>query len=50
MKRETVQTKQMDEGVEVKPAQQVAENAGWLVRNQDPRDSGYTGDNAPWRK
>ena len=50
MKREQVQDPKAENGVEVKPAQQIAANAGWLVRNQDPRESGYTGDNAPWRK
>jgi hypothetical protein len=49
MKREQVQDPKAAHGVEVKPTEQIAENAGWLVRNQDPRDTGYTGENAPWR-
>jgi hypothetical protein len=49
-KREQTQTAADDHGVEVQPPIQVAPNAGWMVRERDPRDNGYTGDNAPWRK
>ena len=50
MKRETTQTDKMTNGEEVKPCKQVAADAGWTVRNPDPRDNGYTGENQPWRR
>jgi hypothetical protein len=50
MKREQVQDPKAEHGVEVTPSKQIPPNAGWLVCYPDPRDNGYTGDNAPWRK
>jgi hypothetical protein len=49
-KREQIHDPAADSGVEVPPCAQIAPNAGWLVREKDPRDNGYTGDNAPWRR
>ena len=49
-KREQTQNPAAEHGVEVKPCEVVAGDAGWLVREKDPRDNGYTGENAPWRR
>jgi hypothetical protein len=48
--REQTHDPKADNGVEVTPCCQIAPKAGWLAREMDPRENGYTGDNAPWRK
>lgn len=49
-KREQVHDPKADHGVETKPCMEPAEAAGWLVRERDPRDNKYTGENQPWRR
>jgi hypothetical protein len=50
MKREQVHDPKAEGGVEVKPTKQVCPETGWLVREEDPRDNKYDGENAPWRQ
>jgi hypothetical protein len=50
MEREQAHNPKDDHGVEKTPCKQVAPDAGWLVREANPQDNKYTGDNAPWRR